>query len=149
MKFWLDVESFRSSASLVITSTYVPPQVSRYHSFLMMGPDVTCHHRERLDRVTETPGQEEDYSEADSACPPEPSLLGPATLPESSASTESFDSGLDSRSESTLELPCSPSPCSSPPEAGESGESPPARGRAEHLLQTRAEDAVRLLTIPR
>lgn len=104
VRFWLDVESFRSSASAVITSSYVPP----------------CLDRQRLDEVAELPEADDCYAEAESACPET------ASLPNASTSTDSFDSGLDTRSESL-----------------EPSTSPPA-GRAEQLLQTQAEDAVKI-----
>ena len=104
VRFWLDVESFRRSASTVITSSYVPPALDR----------------QRLGGGAELPEAADCYARAESACP---DAVG---LPDTSASTDSSDSGLDTRSKG-LE------PSSSPP-----------AGRAEQLLQTRAEDAVKI-----
>ena len=99
----------------------------------------------------------QDYDEAETLCG-EGREAGReearTRLPDTSASTESFDSGVESRSDGTQEGPCSPTqegPCSPstscppPPTAASLSPPPdsgPARGRAEQLLQTRAEDAV-------
>jgi len=127
VRFWLDVESFRCSASMVITSSWAPPQVSR----------------ERLDRVPESPETESNYDDVEEEACQEPSTR----IPCNSSSMDSFDSGLDTRSETGPEFASSasssvqsPASLSSPP----SYEGQEAQGRAEELLQTRAEDAVKI-----
>jgi len=120
VKFWLDVESFRSSASAVITTSFVPPKVSR----------------ERLEIVPEFPDVE-------------------SRLPDSSESTESFDSGfgraefdgsgdssrldceeLHSPTETDSNVSLSVSSILTNPEQEVS--------RAEHIVKTRTEDAVKI-----
>jgi len=131
VRFWLDVESFRCSASMVITSSWAPPRVSR----------------ERLDRVPESPESESNYDDVEEEACQEPPR--PGRTPCNSSSMDSFDSGLDTRSETGPEFASpssistsspleSPAPLSSPPLGQE------AQGRAEQLLQTRAEDAVKI-----
>lgn len=131
VRFWLDVESFRCSASMVITSSWAPPRVSR----------------ERLDRVPESPESESNYDDVEEEACQEPH--GPGRTPCNSSSMDSFDSGLDTRSETGPEF-VSPSSTSSSLKSPASLSSPPpcegqeAQGRAEQLLQTRAEDAVKI-----
>lgn len=139
VKFWLDVEGFRASASTVITSSYVPPQVSR----------------ERLEMVPEDTeaGQELELEEAGA----EAETL--YQLPENSTSTDSFDSGFarsekdptddkdksvseslgDNKSEGEFSSPISLNkiPVSTPLKEE-------APSRAEHFLKTRTEDAVKI-----
>jgi len=131
VRFWLDVESFRCSASMVITSSWAPPRVSR----------------ERLDRVPESPESESNYDDVEEEACQEPAE--PGRTPCNSSSMDSFDSGLDTRSETSPEFASpsstssslqSPAPLSSPPPY----EGQEAQGRAEQLLQTRAEDAVKI-----
>jgi len=120
VKFWLDVESFRSSASTVITTSFVPPKVSR----------------ERLQIVPEFPDVV-------------------SRLPEGSESTESFDSGFgraefDASGDSQL-LDCEElqSPTETDSKVAMSVSSiltnPDKEiSRAEHIVKTRTEDAVKI-----
>jgi len=128
VRFWLDVESFRCSASMVITSSWAPPRVSR----------------ERLDRVPESPESESNYDDVEEEACQEP----PGRTPCNSSSMDSFDSGLDTRSDTGPEF-ASPSSTSSLQSPASLSSPPPyegqeAQGRAEQLLQTRAEDAVKI-----
>eukprot|EP00092_Neocalanus_flemingeri_P027098 GFUD01029385.1.p1 GENE.GFUD01029385.1~~GFUD01029385.1.p1 ORF type:complete len:656 (+),score=193.67 GFUD01029385.1:322-2289(+) len=121
VKFWLDVESFRSSASAVISTSYVPPKVSR----------------ERLQIVPEFPDVE-------------------SRLPENSESTESFDSGFGraefdaSGDSSRLDCEELHSPTDTDSNASMSLSSSiltnPEKevSRAEHIVKTRTEDAVKI-----
>jgi len=118
VKFWLDVESFRSSAATVISTSFVPPKVPR----------------ERLQIVPEFPE---------------------SRLPESSESTESFDSGfgraefdasgnssrldseeLQSPTETDAQVSMTVSSILTNPEKEIS--------RVEHIVKTRTEDAVKI-----
>ena len=119
VKFWLDVESFRSSASTVITTSLIPPKVSR----------------ERLQIVPEFPDVE-------------------SRLPESSESTESFDSGFgraefDASGDSRLDCEELQSPTETDSKVAMSVSSiltHPEKeiSRAEHIVKTRTEDAVKI-----
>jgi len=120
VKFWLDVESFRSSASAVITTSFVPPKVSR----------------ERLEIVPEFPDVE-------------------SRLPDSSESTESFDSGFGraefdgSGNSSRLDCEELQSPTETDSNVSLSASSiltnPEQEiSRAEHIVKTRTEDAVKI-----
>eukprot|EP00090_Calanus_glacialis_P002506 TRINITY_DN11880_c0_g1_i1.p1 TRINITY_DN11880_c0_g1~~TRINITY_DN11880_c0_g1_i1.p1 ORF type:complete len:656 (-),score=205.40 TRINITY_DN11880_c0_g1_i1:231-2198(-) len=119
VKFWLDVESFRSSASTVITTSFIPPKVSR----------------ERLQIVPEFPDVE-------------------SRLPEGSESTESFDSGFgraefDASGDSRLDCEELQSPTETDSKVAMSVSSiltHPEKeiSRAEHIVKTRTEDAVKI-----
>jgi len=138
VKFWLDVESFRASASTIITSNYVPPQVSR----------------ERLEIVPEFPEVSINVDEA--VCEAETVYR----MPDSSDSTESFDSGfarserdsIDEKDRSTVESlgdsmkeeGDSPVKDKAPVASLLTNPSTPAPSRAEQFLQTRTEDAVKI-----
>jgi len=114
VKFWLDVESFRSSASTVITTTFVPAKVSR----------------ERLQIV--------------------PEYTGVTRLPEGSESTESFDSGyeradFDASGDSQLECEELQSPTETDSKVSSILTNPEKEvSRAEHIVKTRTEDAVKI-----
>jgi len=118
VKFWLDVESFRSSANTVITTTFVPPKVSR----------------ERLQIVPE-------YSDTST---------GVTRFPEGSESTESFDSGyeradFDASGDSQLECEDLQSPTEAGPKVSSILTNPEQEiSRAEHIVKTRTEDAVKI-----
>merc|ERR1711936_428371 len=110
-----------------VQTSWAPPRVSR----------------ERLDRVPESPESESNYDDVEEEACQEPSTR----IPCNSSSMDSFDSGLDTRSETGPEFASSasssvqsPASLSSPP----SYEGQEAQGRAEELLQTRAEDAVKI-----
>jgi len=114
VKFWLDVESFRSSASTVITTNFVPAKVSR----------------ERLQIV--------------------PEYTGVTRLPEGSESTESFDSGyeradFDASGDSQLECEELQSPTETDSKVSSILTNPEKEvSRAEHIVKTRTEDAVKI-----
>merc|ERR1719187_2836559 len=114
VKFWLDVESFRSSANTVITTTFVPAKVSR----------------ERLQIV--------------------PEYTGVTRLPEGSESTESFDSGyeradFDASGDSQLECEELQSPTETDSKVSSILTNPEKEvSRAEHIVKTRTEDAVKI-----
>ena len=94
----------------MITSTYVPPRVAPEALQVEVGAEeARCYEEAEACREAET--YREDASEA--------------CQEDASASTDSFDSGLDTRSDTA------PAPSL-------------ARGRAEQLLATRAEDAVQI-----
>jgi len=116
VKFWLDVESFRSSASTVITTSFVPAKVPR----------------ERLQIV------------------PEYTDTGVTRLPEGSESTESFDSGyeradFDASGDSQLECEELQSPTETDAKVSSILTNPEKEvSRAEHIVKTRTEDAVKI-----
>ena len=119
VKFWLDVESYRCSASTIISKTFVPPQTPV----------------DRLQIVKEFPDAE-------------------SRLPESSDSTESFDSGIgkvefDSSGECRFDCDELQSPTDSESKIDMSESSiitnPDKEiSRAELIVKTRTEDAVKI-----
>jgi len=119
VKFWLDVESYRCSASTIISKTFVPPQTPV----------------DRLQIVKEFPDAE-------------------SRLPESSDSTESFDSGIgkvefDTSGECRFDCDELQSPTESESKIDMSESSiitnPDKEiSRAELIVKTRTEDAVKI-----
>jgi len=106
--------------------------------------------------VPESPESESNYDDVEEEACPEPEQ--PSRIPCNSSSMDSFDSGLDTRSDTGPEATSSSSSCSSvqspAPHKAQGPQVPSAQahkaveqetqGRAEQLLQTRAEDAVKI-----